>query len=159
MRLPEEEPEDFEVFLLWLYTQSLEHTESPNVNQQYEVLFKLYFLADRLQVRGLRNAIVDTIIALEHSGDFVPGTDLVNLTFERTARSSPLRRLMVDMHVWDVRPSFIAEHEAEFCREFLLELALASMRLLCADGANNRMRAPHAHPRRYLELPDEPTKG
>lgn len=158
VRLPEEEPEDFETFLLWLYTQSLEHVESPDVNQHYEALFKQYFLADRLQMRSLRNAVVEAVIELEHASDFVPSTDLVNATFERTAPTSPLRRLVVDMHVADVRDSFIEEHEAEFCREFLLGLALSCMRQLPSDERTSRMRAPHAHRKRYLELPDELVK-
>jgi hypothetical protein len=130
VRLPEEEPERFERFLLWLYTHSLAHIDHRDVDRRYESLFELYFLADRLLVRALKNAIIDATVRVEQTSAFVPSTYQVQTVFAQTAacRENGLRRLLVDMHAWDVDPKFIAEHEDWFGKDFLLDLALVGMR-------------------------------
>lgn len=138
VRLPEIEPCHFESFLVWLYTQSLHHVQQRDVDRHYKALFELYFLGEKLQVRTLKNAIVDATIALEQSSAFVPCTEQVRLVFEQTPRDNPLRRLLVDMHAWDVEPKFMVEHEDWFGKDFLLDLALVCMDLLD--------RPPRLHP-------------
>ena len=127
IRLPEIEPAHFESFLQWLYTQALHHVYDRDVDRHYEGLFHLYFLGEKLQVQFLKNAIIDATIKLEQSSAFVPCTDQVRLVFDQTGHENPLRRLLVDMHAWDVEPRFMADHQEWFAKDFLLELALVSM--------------------------------
>lgn len=164
VRLPEEDPAQFEEVIQWLYTQSLQHVtdglgnptsgeveeidaeqeppqdpqaastsppssdEERRTNASYATLFNLYFLADRLQMGRLKNGLMDAIIQLERRSAFVPCSEQVALVFERCpAPTNPLRRLLVDMHAWDVEPAFIRDNQTFFTKDFLLELACVAM--------------------------------
>ncbi|KAI9748307.1 MAG: hypothetical protein M1815_003356 [Lichina confinis] len=151
IRLPDVEPIDFENFMLWMYTQGLGHLAHADIDQHYDALFQLYFVAERLQVRVLRNAIVDTTIALEIASAFVPCADQVRRVFEQTPRGNPLRRLLVDMHAWDVEPKFLLDNEERFTKDFVLELAISAMDCL---GKVLPPQPPYAtDPKSYHEKP------
>lgn len=151
IRLPDVEPTDFENFLLWLYTQSLGHLAHADIDRHYDALFRLYFLAETLQVRILKNDIVDTTIALELASAFVPCADQVRRVFEQTPRGNPLRRLLVDMHAWDVESKFLLENEERFAKDFVLELAISAMDCL---GKALPSQPPYAtDPKSYHEKP------
>ncbi|KAI9883636.1 MAG: hypothetical protein M1823_004601 [Watsoniomyces obsoletus] len=137
VRLPDGDPEHFDLFLQWLYTQDLGHVRdavekinggSYDIDRHFELLFHLYFsIGDALQVRALKNAIVDQTIHLVEHSSFVPCSQQVKQVFERTSPSNHLRRLIVDIHLWDVEKSFLEEHESWFDREFWRDMAFAGI--------------------------------
>ncbi len=102
-------------------------TKGHDVDRHYEALFQQYFLGEKLQVRALKNAVIEETIHLEQRSNFVPCAEQVKQVFEGTVRGNQLRRLVVDMHLWDVEPSFMLEHEVWFDKEFFIDLALASI--------------------------------
>ncbi|KAI9808806.1 MAG: hypothetical protein M1826_004063 [Phylliscum demangeonii] len=120
-----------------------------DINGQYDALFRLYFLADHLQIPRLKNDVIDAVIQLERQSAFVPCTAQVATVLAETSRQNPLRRLLVDMHFWDVDPAFIEKHAAQFSKEFVLDLALIAMR--CADRRPPRPRPYATHSRIYHE--------
>ncbi|KAL9104239.1 MAG: hypothetical protein Q9163_000787 [Psora crenata] len=59
LSLPFLHPSDFEYFIQWLYTRTLDHEDLTGQHPAYFKLIRLYGLADELCVTALKNAIVD----------------------------------------------------------------------------------------------------
>ena len=167
-RLPEEEPVVFHQFLVWMYTRTLDLVQPSNhwlrrdlfakdapatpgkkaapgneADVGYRSFMKLYFLGDRLQATMFKNELINGIIELQVSSDFVPCSDLTKLAYKNTPPSStnPLRRLLVDMYVWDVEPDWLLANQADFTREFLVAVGVAALRIvgrLGSEGADTR---------------------
>lgn len=62
----------------------------------YQVILKLYVLADRLDIRELRNSIIDTLTAAYRRPKNGPSVEDYKFIDSNTTSESPLRRLTVD---------------------------------------------------------------
>ena len=108
MRLGEVDPGVFDLFYTYLYTNVLWSNEDNASAIREKYALGLYAFADMIQMPLLKNATIRLIyeeIMLNKNDD----TGLVKMkpstlayVWENTVESSPLRRLMIDMCVWNV---------------------------------------------------------
>lgn len=132
MPLPEDVPLIVELYLNWLYTGTIvclssHDGEEENVGKtrrrENELLVDGYVFGEKVQDGGFRDAIVDSLIHAVSTPNkagrcWYPGPLTVDRAFKGTPERSPLRKLLVDMHVFrgnnkwldgDNNPELLAE--------------------------------------------------
>ena len=90
LRLPDIQLHDFNFFVQWVYRQNLGHEELERKCTAYFRLIRLYALADRLEVEGLRNAVVDEMARLSEKYNSVPTPQDTRTIGKSISRSSLL---------------------------------------------------------------------
>ena len=110
IHLPEARPEDFEYFIQWLYTHTLNHEGLVGSCPAYFRLLRLYILADAIRVTGLKNDVVDAVAALADSSNTVPTAEDTRTIYGEVFETSPLRRLTLDLFYWKKTDNLIETH-------------------------------------------------
>ena len=101
VHLPEDDPEVFQRFQLWLYTGSVIESSGEGTKAiDWMVFFRLYVFGDARGVAGLQNATIDALIDKSHKEIALPSILGPNYIYDNTVEKSPLRRLMVDWVVY-----------------------------------------------------------
>ena len=112
IELPDDDVDLFHRYLHFLHTKRLPcnpvaaatHTEFDVHEKEFELLARMYVLAEKLQDDTMRNAIIDGFIAKGSLRDsegtrwFATNED-VDIIYRGTGQGSHMRRLLVDMHV------------------------------------------------------------
>lgn len=106
VRLPELDVVAFQSYVHWVYKDIVQHDldQGKSEYERYEKLLRnvrLYVLADMLQDLGLRNKAMDAFIdacTLPPPG-LLPSIGILNYVFENTPASSPIRHMLVDLHI------------------------------------------------------------
>lgn len=75
LSLPSVSHLDFEYFIQWLYTRTLDHEDLTGPHPAYFKLIRLYGLADQLQVTALKNRIVDELSSVADKTNSCPTPD------------------------------------------------------------------------------------
>lgn len=98
IELPEVDVDVFEAFQVWLYTQSLPQNETApaKVYPEWSILVKLWIFGDKHQIPRLQNNTMDAIIDKVEKDCTIPIHEL-NLTYDNTLASSPLRKVTTDI--------------------------------------------------------------
>lgn len=103
VELPKEDPKVFRVYVQYLYYGKifsiLDTTPSLETGAERIILRKLYILGDRLQDENLRNSVMDALGDKQSKDNKYPHS-LAIQTYANTPPGSPLRRFLVDFHVW-----------------------------------------------------------
>ncbi|PVH87741.1 hypothetical protein DL98DRAFT_649351 [Cadophora sp. DSE1049] len=106
MKLQETSIEAFELFVNWLYTQSLwSESGDKKCEENLECLVHLYVFADMVRVPSLMNQTLDTLQKIRDRALKIPGVGSLSSAWNNTTDTSPFRRLIVDWIVWDLRAS------------------------------------------------------
>jgi hypothetical protein len=125
IKLVEETVGTFELFLAWLYSQSLDETHFfKDSKPAYYALLHLYSLADRLCVEKLRNAVVDIIARLADDTNSVLTPSDTHLLYESIRDSAPCRRLILDLFAFKKTDKLLAEHPDSWHPLFLRDLVV-----------------------------------
>jgi len=98
MTLPEDDVETVARFVQWLYGQDYElapNTDVPNTAKRYMQLAELYVLADKYDVIGLHNQIIDKLFEMKAKAISPPGHLLVMFVYQNTSERSSFRKLLV----------------------------------------------------------------
>lgn len=66
---------DFEYFIQWLYTRTLDHEDLTGPHPAYFKLIRLYGLADQLQVTALKNRIIEEMSSVADRTNSCPTPD------------------------------------------------------------------------------------
>ena len=89
-----------------MYFRSLGLTEVTSLDTSEECywqLARLYTLADKFDVRLLKESIIDELFAIGSKPElWPPQPDVVTYIYENTTEQSPLRELMVGWYVWHI---------------------------------------------------------
>lgn len=133
--LAEESECTFAIFVAWLYSQKLiSERDGRDSPCSIEELLTLYIFGDRLEIPELELDVMDTLIKrLQSPNPSEPALKLVShivLIYNNTPDLSPLRKLLVDVMVYDHKiPGFITDnpHSASWTPELLRDLLIASM--------------------------------
>jgi len=115
--LPADEPQYFALYLNFVYTgqlntmgkskeelATLELSEAmKHIKQEYQDLFRLYILAEKLQDVAAKNAALTAAISVTElksaGGNWdIPTLEVVNSVYKCTLEGSPARRLLTDMY-------------------------------------------------------------
>ena len=107
MRLPEEHPEIFNVFVDSLYTQTVNSDLLPSENlgwvngTSYMQIAHLYFLADKYDVVFLQRKILEAFFAQVRSQrELFPDKETIAYIYANTNRRAPIRKLICDWFAW-----------------------------------------------------------
>lgn len=127
IRLPDDDPEVLELYEEWLYEGKIFSQDEQQVedSDESDLLIKAFVFGEKIQDGRFRDAAIDCLIACLNSKDenrykWFPTEQGIDMVYEGTPPGSPLRRLMVDMHVYYGEESWF---DGETNTEFLVELA------------------------------------
>jgi len=106
IRLDEEDPLIFDIFINWLYARKILPDDASVIDMAWQMKAELYIFADRRGCSALKNDTINLMV--EHALDnedstlsvAIPPNAVVYYIWENTSASSPLRRLMVDIYAY-----------------------------------------------------------
>ncbi|KAL6791951.1 hypothetical protein J3E68DRAFT_442661 [Trichoderma sp. SZMC 28012] len=136
--LTEEDPEVFEVYLHWLYFETLPvRNDSAELqgNNEYAQLAKAYALGEFLQDVNFRDAVLDAMLiksrskVSEDGRIWFPGGPAIRYIYEGTPESSAARRLLVDLYTYHGHGDWLKGWAVkdDMPKQFLLDLAIAAL--------------------------------
>ena len=137
VRLPEDQPPIFDLFLQWLYTGDVPVTSS-DAYLDWSESAALYVLAEKLQISELKNAVIDQWICKNKATDEYP-IGIVAYVYTNTLDSSPLRRLVVEMVACVITSEPLLLRNNELLPEFLLDLSVALIKLRSHDARDKAL--------------------
>ncbi|KXT12890.1 hypothetical protein AC579_10465 [Pseudocercospora musae] len=127
----ETEPDIFRRYCRWVYKEVVDITlvdtsdaQDKTGHSRFEVLFKLYILADQLDDTILRNATVDRISDVEKATAYRPGDGLINFAYEKTAGNNMLCKFLVDDALSGTEPGWFRSVYEELPQMFVQELSV-----------------------------------
>lgn len=130
VKLEEVALKDFRLYVVLLYTSELA-TKGPD---EWLALCRLYVLAEYLVDRWAKNRVVDGMHAYltevlptepkHESPRKLFSTEAVQVVYDGTPESSPLRRLMVDLYAIHGRDLWLKDVKDELPVDFLYDIAL-----------------------------------
>lgn len=129
IRLPEDDPDSFDVYRHWIYSRAIcsqgETTDLMETNKEWYLLADSYILGEKLQDADFKDAVLDAMIEkMEVEKTFQ--TRLTLRLYKGTPKGSLIRQFMVDMHVWKAEDSWFAEHyRPHYDCESLFDIAAA----------------------------------
>ena len=108
MTLPDENTGAVDRLVQWLYTDKYQLTpcdSHENATDRYWELAKLNLLADKYDMKKLKNNIIDKVYDdLNHNGSFncpfQPPFSVISFTYDNTSEHSSFRKLMMAWLVW-----------------------------------------------------------
>lgn len=128
VRLPEASADSFKAFVQWLYTGEMVVMDPEEVNKdtkgtkQYERLTSMYMLGQALQSTLLRNAAINSFIAVKNKVHVLPDRLTIETAFACTPENSPLQRLLVDLFQHCENAEWLKQEGKELPHGFLLAL-------------------------------------
>ncbi|UKZ78420.1 hypothetical protein TrVFT333_006160 [Trichoderma virens FT-333] len=135
--LKEEDPEVFEVYLHWLYFETLPvKNDNPGLegNIEYVQLAKAYALGEFLQDVNFKDAVLDAILIKSRSAasdglNWYPVGPAIRHIYEGTPESSAARRLLVDMYTYHGLGEWLTKwaNKDDLPKQFLLDLAIEAL--------------------------------
>ena len=97
IELLEDDPRAFELLVMWLYQGKIEDVSTMSKDQKWDyadACQKLYLLCDRIYLPQLKNIAIDQFRKGCHEAGLVPGPEEMKPIYEKTAASSPFRKLV-----------------------------------------------------------------
>ena len=132
IKLPEQTPEIMAHFLTFVYHGQLPFngilpTKKEHFTPRWPILIELYLYGERFLCPSIQNAVIDEILRLTRIAcaggkRWYPTHTNVDKIYRGTPEGSPLRRLMVDMHLVWGRKNWLSETTNA---QFLLDVAKA----------------------------------
>jgi hypothetical protein len=161
VRLPEQDPEGFDIYVKCLYNGKIFSAQDDgDISSEFRRLASVALLSDFLQDIGTFNFCVDAIIDVAQATDQYPLT-LAALVYEQLPPCSHLRRLIRDFWVWHPNPQWYdgveggdPEHDVEAAPcEFWRNVSRESA-VMGAKAFNEQVKNPwtkdrcqyHQHP-------------
>jgi len=132
IKLPEEDSETMAHYMTFVYSNKLpfdgiEPKKKEDFSPRWPILIDLYEYGERFLCRSIQNAVIKEMILLTRTKDgkgerWYPTSSNVDRAYRGTPAGSPIRRLLVDMHVTTGANSWLS---AEPNAQFLADLAKA----------------------------------
>lgn len=126
VRQPEGAPEDFQIYVEWVYTSKLS-LDADGIEKQQARLMDLYILGDSIDNYQLRNATMKRLIANTRKGIQHIERDQVHKVYAATTTGSALRQFLVNWILTCFSRDAIKLNIAQEPSEFVQELAVAAM--------------------------------
>lgn len=102
INLPDDDPDVFDVFQNWLYGHGLV-LDGDQMNDTAFIL-SLWVFGDKVQVHGFQNCAIEALRSaiIQPSARSFRLKD-IQVAFANSGEGSPLRKLIVDLYVWEVQ--------------------------------------------------------
>lgn len=109
--LPDDQPQTFELYAQWLYggkVLSRGVEKSKRHDEELGQLIDAFVFGEKVQDGNYRDAIIDAVIAYTNTSDkdgqrWYPASTIVDRAYRGTPAGSPLRKLLIDFHVYHGR--------------------------------------------------------
>jgi hypothetical protein len=134
VKLPEAKVAAFKAYSSWVYSDIIaeptvtEKSSTVDKRNERESFIDLYLLGDTLDDILLRNQSLSMLFTSMRNHNMLPGLSSLILIWDSTPPMSLLRKMMVDMYVKKVVRSDFCEDISKYPREFVEEIAMASMK-------------------------------
>ncbi|KAH4220986.1 hypothetical protein HBI06_162130 [Parastagonospora nodorum] len=159
VKLPEDEPAIFAIYLNLEELASLEFLAFSNlITPEYEDIFRMYVLAEKLQDKGAKNGALAAAVSVSEVMDSannstVPAAEIANLVYKGTPEGSPGRRLVIDMYgMLPFRSLFSDVEGIPFHRDALNDLVeMLNKSYQKKDGYGGHWFAKDKNQKLYLE--------
>lgn len=133
--LPDDDPKTFQVYAHWLYSGTLPVTYGilgKEVDFEYLDLVKAYVLGDKLLDDTFRRTVIDAIVEASlveriNWDPWFPGDEAILYAYSNTLKESPIRKLLVDFHVYYGDSEWIGDLKIaeQYPKSFLIDLSTA----------------------------------
>ena len=97
MNLPDDDPDLFDIFIQCLYRGTYSNPESEAVEDEP---IRLYILAEKYQVRLLKNSIIDLYYLAAKNHSKSPSFAMLEKAYAQTSPKCGLRKFFADWHIW-----------------------------------------------------------
>jgi hypothetical protein len=134
VKLPEAKVAAFKAYSSWVYSDIIaeptvtEKSSTVDKRNERESFIDLYLLGDTLDDILLRNQSLSMLFTSMRNHNMLPGLSSLILIWDSTPPMSLLRKMMVDVYVKKVVRSDFCEDISKYPREFVEEIAMASMK-------------------------------
>ncbi|GME65788.1 Btb poz domain containing protein [Neofusicoccum parvum] len=167
--LPEDGPEEFGIYLKWLYTNELidknASTENDAHGNPYQIgrpntLARAYVIGDKIQDILFKNAAIGALIQQISTTKSYP-TGLAQYVYENTPEKSPLRRLLVDFYAYGSTSKWYEKSDPErdinaAPIDFFTDLVPKIVEVRGNSGDINKEGWPWIkNPSQYQEIPEK----
>ena len=137
MSLPEDNADTFEILIKWLYSKRLgDPATKRSWEMNYVYLARLDVLADKYDITGIRNEIIDAFFECQAKKVSPLSWETVALVYDNSTSSSMLRKLLAGLFAWHIDMKSYQDisfstwlHEQP---EFAADLAIAVGKRQCA---------------------------
>ncbi|KAI4201797.1 MAG: hypothetical protein LQ350_002997 [Teloschistes chrysophthalmus] len=99
VKLPDDEPEVFEIFQNWLYRDHLELTSVEA--SKMTLLLGLWVFGDKIQAPGFQNAAIEALRDRTVGSPRIFRLKDILFAYNNTPSASALREFIVDLYVWE----------------------------------------------------------
>ena len=151
IKLDDVDPNIFDIFNTWLYTQTIPDGFSDSTTfKSSKILTELYIFGDKYSISKLKNTLIDQIISWEREISRLPSVSTIGYIYESIPQRDPIRQLFVDLYSWNW-DCLEKHHLLQANSQFLIDLVCA-MKYVPVDL--DRSQAPyriskcgyHTHP-------------
>lgn len=168
VRLPEDDPSIFTLYLEILYhnripvreseakadqaecqkdIKALQQAAFDSTLNQYETLGKLYVLCDMLQDDRASNLVISAFVEISSTlnpytkKNHHPGRDPVGIVYRNTPASDPLRKYLTELYVFHAEEHWFSTMSAnDYPAEFLFDVMAGMARARSKPSAASRLR-------------------
>jgi hypothetical protein len=131
VKLPDDDPEVFAIYLHHLYTGELavkpeeQYYAADDYVKTYQDFAHLYVFAEKVQDIGTKNAVIRAMldagrIVLPNRANICPGSNIIRIIYKGTPAGCPARRLLVDF--WTYRAVGVWFKSSDLHVEFMQDL-------------------------------------
>jgi hypothetical protein len=102
--LPNDDPAAFALYVQWVYRDrifsSQDMGDTGGNREEIDLLIEAFVLGEKLQDQNFKDAVIDSLVDTPDGQDtrWYPRSAAVDRAYKGTPESSPLRKLLVDMH-------------------------------------------------------------
>lgn len=134
--LKDQDVEAVERMVQWLYSGQYElvkwssEDDENTASTRYWQLAKLNTLADKYNIIGLSNTIIDQLYIL-HSKNFVPQLEIAAYVYDNTTENSAFRKLFIAWYAWEIDMKW---YQNDSARKSLLEIPEMAVDIAIAFG-------------------------
>ena len=131
IKLPEDDPEIFYIYVQWLYTGTI-FTKTKEEAHSFDHLVDLYLLGEKMLDQVFQNRVMDALVSAtrerDENGKRYFHDDLcIDKLYRNTPKNALARQFMVDVWVRRGRSKWISEDTALINKEFLVDLTTAML--------------------------------
>ncbi|KAF2751791.1 hypothetical protein M011DRAFT_393584, partial [Sporormia fimetaria CBS 119925] len=140
VKLPEDDPKVFGLYLQYLYRNILPGGEQGDAEAVIRQLCELYVLCDKLVDPETRKAVLNALSRLCDKTKKLPALDCVQSIYDSTMEADPARKLLVRVYTENGTNEAVDWPDETISHDFFFDLSRSLINQRSIDQANKRKR-------------------